>query len=1023
MTIVRLAAPAALALVLTACSSSGGGGGTPGPGCALPPATALTVVEAIPAQGATGVSIHASVSLRFNTCIDPSSIGAISFQRGAGPVAFHVAYDPVTATLTLVPDAPLDYSTTYYVSILPTLRGVRGEASTGWAGSFRTRATPELIPPATTATPAGGRYNHALDVTLACADDPGGTGCAGTYYTTDGRAPGLSSARYVGPLAITTTTTLRFASVDGEGNWESPRSESYVIDVDPPGVASVFPPDGATGVALDAVPAVTFDEAMDAATLGSSRIAFVPRVDTLSAYDPATFTASYLPDGLLDCATTYTVSYDGGARDVAGNALPGPFTWSFTTDGDCAEPVTTANVQDGVYAAPQAVTLTCDDGAGSGCARIVYTTDGSVPTRSHGTVVEGTSAGPIAIGEGDTVLRFFGVDRAGNREPVREERYAVSSTGFTYVATSGGLARGAGPVPARFVTIPTYGPTYGFFRDPTNGRLWRATSRGVAFSDDDISWTEGAALVDSYSSRLAASSVWAHGSLVLAGTHEGLYRSHDGGLSWQIALRVTSGYDVAQVLDVDGAGKDVFVATTLGLATSHDGSRSFTWRGFGTRYDDVDFDAATGQVYAASSAGLEHSTDRGETFSTWTTATTPALPSSEVRSVAVTAQYVHVATAAGYVRMDRGPTGAPTSARTLARPCANGDTSVLEVAVSGASVYLVTGERFVTGSTDAFCVSTDQGTSFAPRWFVAADRPNEVASTVHTEGARVYVGYPPGWYLSTDGGASFAQMELPVGVADVASSGGKVLAATSDGLAVSSDGFRSFTLRTTAHGLRDRDVRDLAVAGSTVYAATSWGLSVSTDGGMTFTVPYTTFVNPPQCVAAEGSTVFAGASTALYRSPDSGKSYTRQLPGAGSSDWLNATAAVAVRGSTVVLAESSTVWVSSDGGTTFTERGSAAGLVPPPGSYLSLYDVAVSPAGAIWIASNAGAHVSTDGGVTFTQPASMPAGVYVKSVDAEAGAPLYFGAGSGLGISTDGGATVTWRTEGLSFPRTAVYVP
>jgi hypothetical protein len=1021
MAFARFAAPAVLAVALSACS--GGGGGSPGgPVCALPPASPLRVVEAIPDSGATGVSTQASLTLRFNTCLDPRALGMVSFESSAGPVAFDTSYDAATATLTLDPRAPLAFSTTYYVALLPPLQGATWS---GWAGSFRTRATPELIPPATTASPAGAHYNHVVEVTLVCADDPGGTGCAATYYTTDGSAPVASSARYVGPVAIAATTTLRFASVDGEGNWETPRSETYVIDLDPPGVASVFPQDGATRVALDAVPAVTFDEAMDAGTLGSARIAFAPRVDTSSAYDPPTFTARYRPDGLLDCGTTYTVSYDAGAKDLAGNALTGPFTWSFTTDPDCDEPVTTASVEDGVYTSPQAVTLTCDDAGGSGCARIVYTTDGSVPTLANGTVVEGASAGPIAIGEGDTVLRFYSVDRAGNREPVREERYAVSTAGFTYVATGAGLARGAGSVPARFVTLPTFGWTYAFFRDPTTGRLWRGTEKGVAFSDDDVSWTAGAAISDSYGSRLPVSSIWADGSLVLAGTREGLYRSHDGGMSWGLALRGRS-YDPAQVLDVDGAGKDLFVATTQGLAMSHDGGRAWTWWDQGIRFEDVDFDAASGQVYAASSSGLLHSTDRGATFSTWSTSTTPALPSDEVRAVAVTDLHLHVATAAGYVRMDRGLTGAPTSALTKARPCADGDTSVLDVAVSGSSVYLVTGQTYYSGSTDAFCVSTDQGSSFAPRWFVAPDRTTAIASAVYAEGPRVYVGYSPGWYLSTDASASFALMDLSGAVVGVVAAGGNVVAATSDGIAVSSDGLRSFLVRAKAHGLHDREVRDLAASGGTVHAVTTWGVSVSTDGGMTYTEPYPhqSFLNSPQCVAAEGSTVLVGATNVLYRSLDSGKSYTRILPPEGSSEFLGWTNAVAVRGSTLVVGDRETAWVSTNGGATFAERGSAAGLVPR-WTTLFVYDVAVSPAGAIWVGSDGGAFVSTDGGVTFTRPGGVAADVSVKAIDAEPEAPLYFSTDNGLGISTDGGATVTWRgaAEGLSGPAGAVFVP
>lgn len=143
-----------------------------------------------------------------------------------------------------------------------------------------------------------------------------------------------------------------------------------------------------------------------------------------------------------------------------------------TSHADCREPVTTASLAGGVFTAPQSVALTCTDAGGSGCARIVYTTDGSIPSLvpPNGTVVASASAGPIAIGAGDTVLRCFAEDGAGNREALKEQRYSVSTTGFTFVAMNGGIARGVGPVPSRFEPLLPGGETSVFVRDPSNER-------------------------------------------------------------------------------------------------------------------------------------------------------------------------------------------------------------------------------------------------------------------------------------------------------------------------------------------------------------------------------------------------------------------------------------------------------------------------------------------------------------------------------------------------------------------------
>ncbi|ACL63705.1 conserved hypothetical protein [Anaeromyxobacter dehalogenans 2CP-1] len=564
----------ASALALAGCSGGGGAAGPGGSSCALPAATSLQVVESAPGQGADGVSVNAAVRIRFNTCVDtPTLAGAVSFRRGTTAIPFTQAYDAATATLVLTPAAPLALSTSYVVMVLPTARGARGEPFSGWVLGFYTRDAPDTAPPTIAADPAGGHFNHPVDVVLTCADEPGGSGCAQTVFAVNGGAP----HPYVGLVRLEASATLTFFALDGEGNRSATGTGTYVIDVDPPGVASVFPPDGATGVALDAVPAAAFDEDMDPATVTAARLTLAPAQATGAAYEPATRTARFPPDRRLECGTTYTATLDPSVTDLAGNGLPAAVALTFTTDPDCVEPVTTASVTDGVYAAPQQVTLTCTDAGGSGCARVVYTTDGSVPAPGSGTVVEGAVAGPIAVGEGETVLRYYSVDRAGNREAVRQQRYSVSTSGFTYVATTGGLARGAGVVPARFVALGGAGWTSAFHRDPVTGRLWRATERGVAGSDDGAAWSLTRLPSASGGRMLPARAVWGQGSLVLAGTEEGLFRSVDGGATFVPLLqRTVDGYD-AWVTAIAGDGKDVYVATSLGLAVSHDRARTFAW--------------------------------------------------------------------------------------------------------------------------------------------------------------------------------------------------------------------------------------------------------------------------------------------------------------------------------------------------------------------------------------------------------------------------------------------------------------
>ena len=87
--------------------------------------------------------------------------------------------------------------------------------------------------PITSVTPAGGVYNTAQSVTLNC-DDGTGSGCAATYYTTDGITPTADSAKYSSAISISDNTVLNYFSVDNFGNSETVKTESYIFDTIPP---------------------------------------------------------------------------------------------------------------------------------------------------------------------------------------------------------------------------------------------------------------------------------------------------------------------------------------------------------------------------------------------------------------------------------------------------------------------------------------------------------------------------------------------------------------------------------------------------------------------------------------------------------------------------------------------------------------------------------------------------------------------------------------------------------------------
>jgi YD repeat-containing protein len=121
-------------------------------------------------------------------------------------------------------------------------------------------------------------------------------------------------------------------------------------------------------------------------------------------------------------------------KDPAGN-------WSAAFNDaillDTAAPSTSASPAGGSYAAAQSVTLSCDDGAGAGCDKTYYTTDGSTPTTASPQY-----ASPLNIAA-STTLKFFSADLAGNSETVKTETYTI---GESYI-------RIAGATPVYYATL------------------------------------------------------------------------------------------------------------------------------------------------------------------------------------------------------------------------------------------------------------------------------------------------------------------------------------------------------------------------------------------------------------------------------------------------------------------------------------------------------------------------------------------------------------------------------------------
>lgn len=127
-----------------------------------------------------------------------------------------------------------------------------------------------------------------------------------------------------------------------DGVWDRGAYEySSGPDVTPPNINSRTPAASATDVSILGNITVTFNEAMDEATITGStfelRDSSAALVSAVVSYDSGSFSAILNPDSDLVNEETYTAKVFGGSsgvKDIAGNALASDSSWTFTTEAE-----------------------------------------------------------------------------------------------------------------------------------------------------------------------------------------------------------------------------------------------------------------------------------------------------------------------------------------------------------------------------------------------------------------------------------------------------------------------------------------------------------------------------------------------------------------------------------------------------------------------------------------------------------------------------------------------------------------
>jgi N,N-dimethylformamidase beta subunit-like protein/uncharacterized protein DUF4082/Big-like domain-containing protein len=313
-------------------------------------------VERTPVADATSVATDLQVRAKLDRRLDPVTVTSDSFTvrpaAGGQVVAANVSYDDATRTVTLVPAARLAQNLRYTAELSASIRARDGTAMAAPASWSFTTGTNLQVTGRTPAPLAGGispsavvRVSFSRPVDGGTVDNshvrllrPGGqTVPAQVAYDAATRTATLVPAQPLELMSaydVVVDDSIRAsdgAPLDGV-RW----SFSTAITPPPAPVPVAFSPSAAAaGVMNDARVRVTFDRALDPATVTPQTFTLAPAggapVTATVAYDQVNQRATLTPLASLAVGTHYTAALDTGIRSAAGTPLASVVSWSFIT--------------------------------------------------------------------------------------------------------------------------------------------------------------------------------------------------------------------------------------------------------------------------------------------------------------------------------------------------------------------------------------------------------------------------------------------------------------------------------------------------------------------------------------------------------------------------------------------------------------------------------------------------------------------------------------------------------------------
>jgi peptidoglycan/xylan/chitin deacetylase (PgdA/CDA1 family) len=372
-----------------------------------PPTVALT-------NPASGDTLTGSVTLSA-TASDDVSIDHVDFRLGGQVIA-----TATTAPYAAQWDSRAVADGTY--NLVARAFDEAGNATSSTAAAVTVRNTTDTTPPTTTISCNGsacsnGWYASSVSVTLNAVDS--GSGVSQTVYTTDGSDPSSTNGTvYSGAFTVSSVTTVKFRSYDNANNAEPIRSRLIQIDTVVPAVTLTAPSSGASLSGTVTLSATASDN------IGVNHVDFLVDGTVVGTLTIAPYNYSWNSASVSDGSHTLVAR----AVDAAGNGTSTTGTSVTVTNSDSTPPASTigcngSSCSAGWYNASVSVTLAATDNpGGSGVKQIRYTTNGTNPTATSGTVY----GGAFSVAS-TTTVKYIAIDNAGNVEAVHSQPIQIDT--------------------------------------------------------------------------------------------------------------------------------------------------------------------------------------------------------------------------------------------------------------------------------------------------------------------------------------------------------------------------------------------------------------------------------------------------------------------------------------------------------------------------------------------------------------------------------------------------------------------